>query len=281
MEREAPGGDRVGRESRAARGSPCHAPVRPGRSASVPAACLVVISHKLTGDRKMSGVVAAPIEELLTEGGVAGDGPQRDVSVQQQGHQPRPKPAAISALVCGESQPPDRSTSPAREPVAVRLTRDTNGTTLAAGMPARSMPISSPRSTRSMMRDRCVLASCMLLVDGLRRHRSTSRLANSFERRPRSRLQRHAPDTPYELPGVAAAAGRLEGPAAVPASRTHGPGTGCTNSRVGFPEGQVARWSATGSPRSIDRDARPRAPEHPSSTQLMTHGHKTKMTQLR
>jgi hypothetical protein len=37
-------------------------------------------------------------------------------------------------LVCGESQSPDRFTCPAREPTAVRLTRRTNGTTLATGM---------------------------------------------------------------------------------------------------------------------------------------------------
>src|SRR5262249_21301214 len=107
-------------------------------------------------------VVPKPVEELLTEGGITGDGPQHHVGVQQQGHSPIPKSAAISALVWGESQSPDRSNCPEREPTAVRLARRTNGTTFATGVPARSMMISSPRSTRSIMRDRWVLASCML-----------------------------------------------------------------------------------------------------------------------
>src|SRR4029453_11709075 len=107
-------------------------------------------------------IVPEAVQQLVAQGRIGDDAPQRDMGVQQQAHDEMPKSAAILALVCGESQSPDRSSCPASEPTAVRLTRRTNGMILATGVPARSMMTSSPRSTRSMMRERCVLASCIL-----------------------------------------------------------------------------------------------------------------------
>src|SRR4051812_13539558 len=108
------------------------------------------------------GLVAQAVQNPVVERRLAGERPQDDVRVEQEPHGAIPKVPAISALVSAESQSSVRSNCPAREPMAVRLTRRLSGMIFATGTPARSMMTSSPLSTRSMMRERCVLASCML-----------------------------------------------------------------------------------------------------------------------
>src|SRR5262249_41937959 len=100
--------------------------------------------------------------DVLGQRRVVDEPPQHDVRVKQEPHQPIPKSSAIAALASRESQASVRMSWPRSRPRAVRCAFGASGTSLATGVPARLMMISSPRSTRSMSRDRWVLASWML-----------------------------------------------------------------------------------------------------------------------
>src|SRR6266702_2465403 len=101
------------------------------------------------------GVVIEAVPEFVGQRGITLYPPQDDVRIEQQAHGNIPKSRAISSFVSAESHSGPSVSWPRREPYPVRLTRRTSGTTLATGWPARLMTISSPCSTRSIMRDSC------------------------------------------------------------------------------------------------------------------------------
>src|SRR5580700_3795816 len=104
-------------------------------------------------------LVIEPVLDVVGKRGVVGQPPEHDVRVEQQAHREVPKSLAMASLTSRESQSGAMTSLPRSEPRAVRWTARLNGTTLATGVPARLMMISSPCSTRSMIRDRLVFAS--------------------------------------------------------------------------------------------------------------------------
>src|SRR5258707_1060016 len=100
-----------------------------------------------------------PVLDLIRQLWVIGQSPQHDMGVQQQAHDVMPNSAAMDSLTASESQSGARMSLPRSDPRPLRLILPASGITLATGRPARLMMISSPCSTRSMIRDRLVFAS--------------------------------------------------------------------------------------------------------------------------
>src|SRR5690349_2708080 len=97
-------------------------------------------------------LVIKPVLDLIRQLGVVGQPPQHDVGVQQQAHDVMPKPAAMDSLTASESQSGASVSWPRSDPRPFRCTLPASGITFATGRPARLMMISSPCSTRSMIR---------------------------------------------------------------------------------------------------------------------------------
>src|SRR5215469_3412774 len=104
-------------------------------------------------------LVIKSVLDLIPQLRVICQPPEHDVGVEQQTHVVMPKSAAMDSLTASESQSGASTRLPRSDPRPLRWTLPVSGITLATGRPARLIMISSPCSTRWMIRDRLVFAS--------------------------------------------------------------------------------------------------------------------------